>query len=130
MIQQPRDYVMTEVFLSPPQFARLLEWITRSVAHTKHKATGGFRQRRVDWASRLNATRCSILLTTHSSSMRRTMDDVSWIQRTIMNQHAGGFETRIARIFENTHPSFTDLPVKPRQPKRKSGSGAAAAPTV
>ena len=116
-MNDPRDVVYTKVFLNQPAWSLLLEWVSRPTLNTVHGDGGGMQKRRLDWAARMSETERSILLTTHSSQLRKTMDDVSWIARQIINQHAGGFQSRVAKIFTNTHPAFTGLHIKPRKKK-------------
>lgn len=111
----PIDVVLTKIFFDPRQWALLLEWVTRPTAHTKHGDGGGMQKRRCDGASRMNEAERSLLLTTHSSPVRKTKDDVSWIAATIINQRAGGFQWRVARIFTGTHPAFVGLSIQPRK---------------
>ena len=109
-----RDVVFTEIYLAPRNYALLREWVNRPVAKTKHGHNGGMQRRRLDWRDRMDAIHRSVRLTTHSSFERGTVDDMTWIARTIINRNGGGYQTRIAEIFEDTHPLFTGLPIKPR----------------
>ena len=102
------------VQLNPLQWSLLGEWVMRPTDQSKHKSGGGMQQRRKRWLSAMNPSDCSIELTEDAPANTRAVDDVTWIVRTIFNQHAGGFQTRIARIFTGTHPRFTGLPIKPR----------------
>ena len=114
-LQLPYDIVYTVVFLSGRQFARLQSWVGRPTEHTVHGDNGGMQKRRRDWRERMNAEQRSIRLTTPSSAVRATEDDITWIRKTIANRHGGGYQSHIAFIFEDTHPAFTGVAILPRR---------------
>jgi hypothetical protein len=119
MISAPRDVVFTDVQLDDERFDLLSDWISRPTSATKNGDVGGFQQRRIDWAERLNARDKTIRLTTHSSHERKTLDDIAWIARTIINRRGGGYQARVAKIFDGMHPSFTGPEPKPRKIRSK-----------
>lgn len=112
---QPIDIVYTKVFLTQRQWSLLFEWCNRDATYTVNGNGGGMQKRRLDWLSRMDKAERSILLTTGSTAVRRTTDDMTWIRNTIINRLAGGFQMRISNIFCDTHPTFSNLPIKPRK---------------
>lgn len=111
------------IHLERDRWVLLEEWVTRPTEHTKHKDIGGMQKRRRDWIARMNAADHAITLTRETDPALMSVDDVTWIARTIFNQNAGGFQWRIARIFADTHPLFSGLPIKPRKPRNNNSKG-------
>jgi hypothetical protein len=112
--------------LPPERFERLLNLAT---APTGRYRSGSYQARARRWCDAIDAAALTITL---------TPADIAWIRRQISGRKGGGWQERIARIFTNTHPHFTNLPVKPRRMRseqkrrtdrrgRKGVQGAAAA---
>jgi hypothetical protein len=118
------------VFALPPErFERLLNLAT---APTGRYHSGSYQAYARRWCDAIDAAALTITL---------TPADIVWIRRQISGRKGGGWQERIARIFVNTNPCFSNLPVKPRRkrseqkrradrPVRKGALSAPAAARV
>jgi hypothetical protein len=112
--------------LPPERFERLLNLAT---APTGRYRSGSYQAHARRWCNAIDAAALAITL---------TPADIAWIRRQISGRKGGGWQERIARIFVNTTPHFTNLPVKPRrkrsQQKRRADrtarKGALSAPAA
>ena len=105
MTETRGDLPLTHIVLALPpwSFAPLLKFITDP--DPGHQS-GGYQDRKTKWRSRINEPLRSIEL---------DADDIEWVQRQIINQKGGGWQSKIANIFAGQHALFTRLPVKPRK---------------
>jgi|SRR5215831_543214 len=111
-MQQPsfsEDFTL--VHLSPRQWARLTELWNRP--KKKHE-TGGYQDRLDDWKAGANPMQRTVLLC-HAKRNPRRDDDMTWVVHQIENKHGGGWQKHIAFVFEDSHPRFTGLTIRPRK---------------
>jgi hypothetical protein len=100
---QPRPWTLLEAFISE---------------RTGEGSNGGYQSRRRKWRTQLNE-RFSGLDTWERRSVPRVTpglcwilldeDDVGWIQRQIRNAHKGGWEMKVANIFDSSCPEFSGI---------------------
>jgi hypothetical protein len=84
-------------------FDLLLRFITDP--DKKHQS-GGYQDRKEKWRTKINEPMRCIEL---------DEDDIDWIKRQIINQHGGGWQSKIAVIFAGQHKEFSRLPIAPRK---------------
>jgi len=101
----------TLVHLSPRQWARLTDLWSRP---PKKHSSGGYQDRLAAWKVSANPVNRTVLLR-HAKIRPDRDDDMTWIEHQIINKHGGGWQGHIAFCFEDSHPRFTGLPVKPKR---------------
>ena len=83
------------------------------------RVMGGWQKRLIKWQHRLSQPNRTVLLA-HAPEGHERQDDMTFVENAIIQRNIGGWQGDATRIFEGTHPRFTNLPVKPRplrQPK-------------
>jgi len=111
MQQQTFSQDFTLVHLAPRQWARLNELWSRPRGKN---ASGGYQDRLDAWKATANPTYRTVLLC-HARIRPDRDDDMTWIEHQIINKHGGGWQGHIAFCFEDSHPRFSGLPVKPKR---------------
>lgn len=100
----------TLVTLSPRAWARLADlWSRPPGIHT----SGGFQDRVAAWKATSDPAGRTVWLS-HTASGRRT-SDMTFIANAITGKLQGGWQAHIARIFEDAHAQFSNLPIRPKR---------------
>lgn len=99
------------VELPSRQWAKLMNWLSVSTAHTKHGDKGGFQARRVAW-------RESVMDSVRSTGDRKILlggPDIQFVRQCIRKRNKGDFERKVSDIFEDAHRLFTGLVIEPKK---------------
>jgi len=101
----------TLVHLKPRGWAKLVDLWSRP---NKKNPSGGFQDRLAAWKASANQMQHTVLLSHARTNPRRT-DDMTFIIHSIEGKLQGGWQGHIAEVFEDSHPKFTGLTVRPRK---------------
>jgi hypothetical protein len=80
----------------------------------KKHAHGGFQDRLAAWKASADPHARTVLLS-HTQTNPRRLDDMTFIANAIIGKLQGGWQASLAWVFEDCHPRFSGLPVRPRK---------------
>jgi len=106
---------VTIVYLPDRAWHRLFELATRATG--KH-ISGGWQNRLRRWCTQMNEADRSVVLS-HTPGSARELDDMTFLERAIVQKNVGGWQRHAFNIFAGSHPRFTGLTILPRPPRKR-----------